>query len=258
MNIVGIIPARMASTRFTGKPLAEIQGMPMVGHVYFRSKKCKILNEVYVATCDGEIADYVSSIGGKFVLTSDTHQRACERAAEALIKIEQETKKKIDILVMIQGDEPLIYPEMIEESLKPMLKDDSVKVVNLMAKMATMQEFEDMNEVKVVVDKFSNALYFSREPIPSKKKGASGYPMLKQVPIIPFRREFLLEYIKMAPTPLEIIESVDMMRIIENGLKVKMALTRYNTKSVDTKKDLEKVDAMMANDKLFAQYRKKK
>lgn len=257
MNIVGIIPARMASTRFPGKPLERIQGIPMVGHVYFRSKKCKILNEVYVATCDGKIADYMSSIGGKFVFTADAHQRASERAAEALIKIEEETRKKIDILVMIQGDEPLIYPEMIEESLKPILKDDSIKVVNLMAEMGTVEEFEDMNEVKVVVDKFNNALYFSREPIPSRKKGAYGYPMFKQVPIIPFRREFLLEYIKMSPTPLEIIESVDMMRIIENGLKVRMVITKYNTKSVDTKNDLRKVDLIMANDKLFAEYRKK-
>jgi len=256
MNIVGIIPARMASSRFPGKPLAEIQGIPMVGHVYFRSRMCRIMNEVYVATCDREIADYVNSIGGKFVITADTHQRASERAAEAMIKIEQLAGKKIDIVVMIQGDEPLIYPEMIEESLGPMLKDDSVKVVNLMAKMATTEEFEDMNEVKVVVDKFNNALYFSREPIPFRKKGVSDYPMLKQVPIIPFRREFLLEYIKMAPTPLEIIESIDMLRIIENGLKVKMVLTKYNTKSVDTKKDMERVDSMMANDKLFENYQK--
>lgn len=255
MNIVGIIPARMGSSRFPGKPLVKIRGIPMVGHVYFRSKMCKALNDVYVATCDRKIADYIDSIGGRCVLTADTHQRASERAAEAMIKIEQLARQKIDIAVMIQGDEPLIYPEMIAESLGPMLKDDSVKVVNLMAKMETREEFEDMNEVKVVADKFSNALYFSREPIPSRKKRAARFPMLKQVPIIPFRRDFLLEYTKMKPTALEIIESVDMLRIIENGLKVKMVLTKYKTKSVDTKKDLKTVGRMMASDRLFRGYR---
>jgi len=257
MNIIGIIPVRMASIRFPGKPLVKIQGIPMVGHVYFRSKKCKLLNEVYAAICDREVSDYIYSIGAKFVVTADTHQRASDRAAEAMVKIEQITNQKIDIAVMIQGDEPMVYPEMIEESLEPMLKDDSIKVVNLMAEMATVEEFEDINEVKVVVDKFDNALYFSREPIPSRKKGATGFLMLKQVPIIPFRREFLLEYTKMAPTPLEMIESVDMMRIIENGLKIKMVLTKYKTKSVDTKNDLEKVNAMMARDRLLKDYRNK-
>jgi len=257
MNIVGIIPARMGSSRFPGKPLVKIRGIPMVGHVYFRSKICKALNEVYVATCDRKIADYINSIGGKCVFTANTHQRASERAAEAMIKIERTARQKIDIVVMIQGDEPLIYPEMIAQALEPMFKDDSVKVVNLMAQMKTPEEFEDMNEVKVVVDRLNNALYFSREPIPCRKKGATGFPMLKQVPIIPFRRDFLLEYMKMRPTPLEIIESVDMLRIIENGLKVKMVLTGYKTKSVDTKKDLEIVNKLMAKDRLLRYYRKK-
>lgn len=255
MNIVGIIPARMASTRFPGKPLAEIQGIPMVGHVYFRSKKCKRLNDVYVAICDSEVSDYIDAIRGKFVVTADTHQRASDRAAEAMVKIEQMTNQKIDIAVMIQGDEPLIYPEMIEEAVGPILKDNSIKVVNLMAQMTSQEEFEDMNEIKVVVDNFNNALYFSREPIPSRKKGVSGFPMFKQICIIPFRRDFLLEYTRMTPTPLEIIESIDMMRIIESGMKVKMVLTKYRTKSVDTKKDLKIVDKMMTKDRLFKEYR---
>src|SRR3989304_8143510 len=190
MNIIGIIPARMASSRFPGKPLAEICGIPMVGHVYFRSKLSKTLHEVYVATCDKEIADYIKSIGGKAIMTSDTHERASDRTAEAMLKIEKETRRKVDIVVMIQGDEPMICPEMIEKAVKPMFGDKNILITNLMAELKNEKEFEDPNEVKVVVDKFNNALYFSREPIPSRKKGAKQVPMLKQVCIIPFRRDY--------------------------------------------------------------------
>ena len=255
MNIIGIIPARMASSRFPDKPLAKICGVAMVGHVYFRSKMCKALTEVYVATCDKEISDYIEHIKGKAVITADTHQRASDRAAEAVLKIEKDTGKKIDIVVMIQGDEPLIYPEMIEAAVAPMLADNTIIVTNLMAKIKSVEEFEDPNEVKVVADKFNNALYFSREPVPSRKKGVTSVPMMKQVCVIPFRRDFLLEYTDMEPTPLEIIESVDMMRILENGKKVKMVPTSFNTKSVDTTKDLEIVSRMMESDPLFKEYR---
>jgi 3-deoxy-manno-octulosonate cytidylyltransferase (CMP-KDO synthetase) len=254
MNIIGIVPGRMASSRFPGKPLAKILGIPMIGHVYLRSRMCKTLNEVYVATCDKEIADYIASIGGKAVMTADTHQRASDRAAEALLKIEKKTAGRADIVVMIQGDEPLICPEMIDEALAPMLADDGVNITNLMADIETVEEFEDPNEVKVVVDSFDNALYFSREPVPSRKKVAGKVPMLKQVCVIPFRRDFLLEYTKMPPTPLEVIESVDMMRILENALNVRMVFTRHRTKAVDTKKDLEIVGRMMEGDRLFAKY----
>lgn len=255
MNIVGIIPARMASSRFPGKPLVKICGIPMIGHVYLRSKMSKMINEVYVATCDKEIKEYIDSLGGKTVMTAMTHERASDRAAEAVLKIEDETGRKVDIVVMIQGDEPLTYPEMIDEAVKPLLDDNDLKITNLMAQIKTVEEFSDPNEVKVVVDKFNNALYFSREPIPSRKKGFLNVTMLKQVCIIPFKKEFLLEYTKMKQTPLEIFESVDMMRIIENGIKVKMVLSKYETKSVDTQADLDMVSKMMGTDKLFERYR---
>jgi 3-deoxy-manno-octulosonate cytidylyltransferase (CMP-KDO synthetase) len=158
---------------------------------------------------------------------------------------------------MIQGDEPMVHPEMIEQAVKPLIEDNSVNVVNLMANMKDVNEFEDPNEVKVVVDKNNNALYFSREPIPSRKKGISKVPMYKQVCIIPFRRDFLLEYNKMDPTPLETIESVDMLRILENGYKVKMVLTDYETYSVDTKEDLMKVINVLKNELKNSQSLKK-
>ena len=135
MKIIGIIPARLASSRLPQKPLADILGMPMIGHVYHRSKLCSTLDEVYVATCDLEIYNYITSIGGKAVMTSDKHERASDRTAEALLKIEKDTQSKIDIVVMIQGDEPMVTPEMINDSILPLLNDDNIKITNLMAKV---------------------------------------------------------------------------------------------------------------------------
>lgn len=254
MKIIGIIPARLASSRLPQKPFADILGMPMIGHVYHRSKLCTTLDEVYVATCDKEIYDYISSIGGKAVMTSDKHERASDRTAEALLKIELDTKSKMDIVVMIQGDEPMVTPEMINDSIVPLLNDKSIKITNLMAKMNSIQEHEDPAEVKVVVDKNNFALYFSREAIPSRKKGVDDVPMLKQVCIIPFLRDFLLEYNEMEQTPLEIIESVDMNRLLENGIKIKMVLSETETYSVDTLADLENVNNKMINDILLKSY----
>jgi 3-deoxy-manno-octulosonate cytidylyltransferase (CMP-KDO synthetase) len=254
MNIIGIIPARLASSRFPNKPLVKILGMPMIGHVFLRSKLCKELSDVFVATCDTEIKDYIESIGGKAIMTSDKHERASDRTAEALLKIEKELNKRVDIVVMIQGDEPMVTPEMITASVQPLLEDESILISNLMANIETKEDHEDPNEVKVVVDKNNFALYFSREPIPSRKKGVENVPMLKQVCIIPFRRDFLLEYNMMPQTPLEIIESVDMNRILENGLKVKMIFVEMNTYSVDTPEDLKCTEEVMKNDPFIKRY----
>ncbi|MEW6614422.1 MAG: 3-deoxy-manno-octulosonate cytidylyltransferase [Thermodesulfobacteriota bacterium] len=254
MNTIGIIPARMASSRFPGKPLAKINGIPMIGHVYFRSKMSSILNEVYIATCDRDIMDYAGSIGARAIMTSDTHERASDRASEAMLTIENETGRKTDIVVMIQGDEPMIYPEMIDAAVNPMLKDENIQVVNLMAPQKSQEEHNDPNEVKVVIDKKNYAIYFSREPIPSWKKGAKEVPMLKQVCIIPFRRDFLIKFNELEPTPLEIIESVDMLRIIEHGFKIKMVMTDRDTYSVDTLEDLCKVESLMKTDDLIHRY----
>jgi 3-deoxy-manno-octulosonate cytidylyltransferase (CMP-KDO synthetase) len=254
MNVVSIIPARMASSRFPGKPLAKICGVPMLGHVYFRSKMAKVLQEVYVATCDDEIREYIESIGGKAIMTSDKHQRASDRAAEAMVKIESETVQRLDIIAMIQGDEPMLVPEMIDMAIQPMLQDENILLVNLMAPIRTRREHEDPNEVKVVVDRENYALYFSREPIPSWKKGATEVPMLKQVCIIPFRRDFLSKFIQLEPTPLEIIESIDMLRAMEHGYKVKMVYSNFETFSVDTPEDLRVVEERMKNDPLVAEY----
>ncbi len=239
-KILAVIPARMGSSRFPGKPLAEIHGKPMIGHVYDNVKGCDIITNLVVATCDNEIYNYVESINGNVVMTSDKHQRATDRCAEALIKIEEDEKVSYDIVIMIQGDEPMVHPEMISQAVSPMLNDPDIHVTNLLGEIKDVKEFEDKNCIKVVCDLEGNAMYFSRQPIPTNSISKKA-PRGKQICIIPFRRDFLLKYTKMTQTPLEIAESIDMMRIIENGIKIKMVKTEYSTQSVDTPSDIKKV-----------------
>jgi 3-deoxy-manno-octulosonate cytidylyltransferase (CMP-KDO synthetase) len=244
MNILALIPARMGSSRFPGKPMAPILGKPMIGHVYERVAKSTLLTMTAVATCDQEIFDYIESIGGVAVMTADTYERASDRCAEALLKLEKANNTRYDIVVMVQGDEPMTHPDMIAEAVRPMLDNPSIQVTNLLGQIKDVAEFEDRNCIKVVCDLKGNAMYFSREPIPTRCK-VDSIPMGKQVCIIPFRRDYLLEYTRLAPTPLEIAESVDMMRILEHGMKVHMVPTKHNSQAVDTLEDLKKVEQLM-------------
>ena len=243
MNIVALIPARMGSSRFPGKPLKKILGKPMIGHVYERVLKCDLLIKTVVATCDQEIVDYIESIGGQAIMTSDKHERASDRCAEALVYLEKKDNIQYDIAVMVQGDEPMTHPDMITEAVTPMLDNAGIIVTNLLGDIDSEEEFKDRNCIKVVCDLDSNALYFSREPIPTRKLGKA--TMKKQVCITPFTRDFLLEYTSLNPTPLEIAESIDMMRVLEHGKKVKMVSTSYQTYPVDTEADLKKVEERM-------------
>ena len=243
-NVVGLIPARMGSSRFPGKPMATILGKPMIGHVYENVSRSSMLGLTVVATCDEVIANYIKSIGGIAVMTSTKHVRASDRCAEALLTLERERSERYDIAVMVQGDEPMTQPEMIDEAVRAMLEDESVNVVNLLGKIESKTDYEDPNCIKVVCDRNGDALYFSRQPIPAWDTPGAGESG-KQVCIIPFRRNFLLEYLNLEPTPLEIIESVDMLRILEHGGKVRMAPTAYSTKSVDTEEDRKLVEKLM-------------
>lgn len=244
MKVLALIPARMASSRFPGKPMAKIQGKPMIGHVFERVSQSPLLDTLAVATCDKEVFDYIESIGGTAVMTSNTHERASDRCAEALLKLEDASGERYDIVVMVQGDEPMTHPNMIAEAVQPMLDHPDVQVINLLGKIKDLSEFEDRNCIKVVCDLESNALYFSREPIPTRCK-VNDVPMGKQVCIIPFRRDFLIEYTHMSPTPLEVAESIDMMRVLEHGMKVKMVPTEYDSHAVDTQQDLLRVEALL-------------
>ena len=247
MKVISIIPARMDSSRFPGKPMHPLLGIPMVGHCYFRTTMATCRSETYVATCDQVIADYVESIGGKCVMTTDTHSRATERTAEAMEKIETDTGSAIDIVVMVQGDEPLIPPSAIAETLKH-FDDPEIGVVNIMSRFRNQQQFEDKNNVKVVVNSFNDALYFSRESIPSPWKGIKNVPMYNQTGVISFRRDSLLNFNSTPESPLEKIESVDMNRILEHGGKIRMILADASTIGVDTLKEAEDAEELLKID----------
>jgi 3-deoxy-manno-octulosonate cytidylyltransferase (CMP-KDO synthetase) len=227
----------------------------MLGHIYCRSSLSPALDSVHVATCDSAIAGYVRSIGGNPVLTADTHERASDRTAEAADRIRKETGEEIDTVVMIQGDEPLVTPAHIEAVVAPLRQERDLPLANLMAPIDADGEREDPNVVKVVVDRKGSALYFSREPIPSRKKWSGPVTTYKQTGIIAFRASFLREYTTLPPTPLEQIESVDMLRVLEHGYEVRMVPSPGNLFSVDTPEDRERVERMMERDPLFPRYR---
>jgi 3-deoxy-manno-octulosonate cytidylyltransferase (CMP-KDO synthetase) len=255
MKAIGIIPARLAASRFPNKPMALIHGMPMVGHCYHRTRLAPGLESAYVATCDDEIAGYVRSIGGAAIMTSTSHTRATTRTAEALEHIEKAIGEKVEVVVMVQGDEPLFMPETIAETLAH-FNDPTVEIVNIMSRIRTMEQFVDKNNVKVVVNQNNDALYFSREPIPSPWRGVANIPMYLQTGIIAFRREVLLRFNLMPETKLEQVESVDMNRVLETGARIRMVLTEAITIGVDTPQELKDAEILMKNDPTLFQYLK--
>lgn len=248
--IVGIIPARMGSSRFPGKPLAPINGIPMVGHCYLRAARSEALDLTVIATCDQEIADYATSIGARAIMTSPDHETASDRAAEAVGVLEAEGME-IRIVVMIQGDEPLLRPEMVDRAVAP-LESGAAEVSNLVAPM-TPEEAADPNEIKVITDDEDNALYMSRLPIPFDRDDTSP-PYRKQVCIIPFTREMLTRFNAMSRTTLEKAESIDMLRLIETGHVVKMVPIDAPIQSVDTPEDLRVAARLLRDDVLAATY----
>ena len=249
VRIVAVIPARMGSSRFPGKPLAPLLGRPMIEHVVRRAAMCEALEAVYVATCDEEIRAVVEGFGGTILMTSATHERASERVAEAAERVEA------DIVVMIQGDEPMITPDMIVAAVEPLLQDSSVACVNLARRIVSREEYADPNTIKVVMNLHGDSLYFSRAPIPALDFARRApAPVFKQVCVIPFRRDFLREFARLAPTPLERAESIDMLRVIEHGGRVRLVLTGVDTHAVDTAEDLRLVEALMKDDPLVRLY----
>ena len=255
MNVIGIIPARMGSSRYPGKPLMKIHGMPMIGHCFYRTSMALGVENTYVATCDKEIYEYIISIGGNVIMTADTHTRATTRTAEALDKIEEKIRQKVDVVIMVQGDEPLILPGTIGQTISH-FNNQSVNIVNIMSKLSTKEAFEDKNNVKVVVNNSNDALYFSREPIPSPWKGWEEIPRYMQTGIIAFRRNTLIDFIAMRETELEQIESVDMNRVLEMGGKIRMVLTDSITIGVDVPEELITVEKILTNDKVMNNYLK--
>lgn len=221
----------------------------MVEHVYRRTAMSDAVDETYVATPDEEIRTEVESFGGDVIMTG-THTRATDRVAEAARETDAE------VIVVMQGDEPLVSPEMLDAAVEPFENDPEVDCVNLAGKIENEADFHDPNNVKVVADGDGNALYFSREPVPNLHDTAfEEATVYKQVCVIPFRRAALFEFAAMEETPLEQAESIDMLRLLERGRDVKMVETDHSVYAVDTPEDHDHVDDLMAEDPLFETYR---
>ena len=243
MKVLALIPARLASTRFPNKPLAQILEKSMLQHIVERVQLCKEIAQVAVATCDQEIIDHVQSLGHQAIMTSNLHERASDRCAEAVTKLEKSENTKYDIVVMVQGDEPMTDPRMLSDVLRPFTDDPSLQVVNLYADIQP-GEFASTNCVKVVMDLVGNALYMSRAPIPVSMDGIER-PSGKQLGLIAFRRQALQKFTELTPTPLEVNESVDMLRFLEHGIKIRMQRTIYRTHAVDIPSDIDEVERLM-------------
>jgi 3-deoxy-manno-octulosonate cytidylyltransferase (CMP-KDO synthetase) len=240
VTAIGYIPARMGSSRFPGKPLAEIAGEPMLMHCWRGASESELLDEVVIATCDEEIRSWAASAGIPCVMTSPDHVRATDRVAEAA------AASDADHVVLIQGDEPLVNASMIDGALRPVL-EEGVGCTNLAGRIRSEEELLSPNTVKVTFDLSWNALYFARSPIPTTLHvGFDGIAAYKQVAIFGFTRERLLEFGELPPTPLEIAESVDMLRYTEHGRPIRFVETDVELHAVDVPDDIPVVERMLA------------
>ncbi|MBI1870511.1 MAG: 3-deoxy-manno-octulosonate cytidylyltransferase [Chlamydiae bacterium] len=249
MKVVIGIPVRMGSSRFPGKPLAKILGISMIEHVYKRCLLVKHVDDVFVAACDEAIRQTVLGFGGKVYMTHQEISRPALRVAEACRK---QNLADDDIVVVVQGDEPLIHPGMIDLAIAPLLADPKVQILTLVAD-ANEKEWLDPNEVKVVVDEREDILFMSRSSIPSNIRDRIG-PRLKQVAIMPFRKKFLLDFQEMSATPYEIAESIELLRAVEHGIKVRTAKSPYRSVSVDTEPDRQEAERAMRRDEFYPSY----
>ena len=247
---LAIIPARYQSSRFPGKALAELAGKPLIEHVYRRTAACKVLDGVIVATDDTRIADVVRGFGGLVRITDAAHHSGTDRLAEVARTLDH------DVIVNVQGDEPLIEPAMIEQALTPLLDDPTLVMSTVRRRLTQSAEAEDPNVVKVVVDRQGFALYFSRAVIPFVRRRAAFSQMaadddvqpvsFKHIGLYVYRRQFLLTLAGLSPTPLERAEALEQLRALEHGYRILAVETAYDSIGVDTPEDLERVRQLLA------------
>lgn len=242
MKIICVIPARFASTRLPGKPLADIAGKPMIVRVYERVLKARRPAEVIAAVDDERVFSAVTAAGGKAVMTKKDHPTGTDRLAEVAQKCPD-----ADVIINVQGDEPLIDPQIIDDLAQQFLDDENLQMATVKTPMAE-DEKEKPGNVKVVTDKNGYALYFSRSLIPYPRED-TGVIVYKHIGIYGYRRDFLLNYAKMAPTPLEQTESLEQLRALENGYKIKVITTDKHFVGVDTKEDLALVNEIYSHNK---------
>ena len=240
---IAIVPARMASTRFPGKPLVEIAGLPMIEHVRRRALLAEGIDDVVVATCDEEIAAAVIAAGGKSVMTADTHERSTERVAEAMEALDG------DVVVVAQGDEPLLLPGDLELVASPFRERDGVESVTLLSPLEGKVDFDNPNIVKAVCDQSGHIMLYSRAPIPYFQKEGAG-PVYRETGIRAFQSDFLQIYVNLPETPFERIEAVDMMRLREHGHQVIGVVTEGVTLGVDHPEEVERIERELRDDPL--------
>ena len=248
MKATAIIPARYASTRFPGKPLALINGLPMIQHVYQRVAQAEMVDRVIVATDDMRIVTVVESFGGEVMLTRSDHPTGTDRLAEVAEKIDSE------LVVNVQGDEPLIDPRMVDQAIIPLLENRQIQMGTLASWIDQIDDFHNPNVVKVVKDQSGLALYFSRAPIPWPRdldseqltKTLPQLGLLKHIGLYVYRRELLLEYPTWPKTPLENLENLEQLRALERGVKLYVAETEFSCHGVDTPEDLERVSHLLS------------
>lgn len=247
MSVVAIIPARYASTRFPGKPLAEIMGKSMIEHVYRRVCRANTIDRVIIATDDERIFRHALKFSAEVVMTSAHHPSGTDRLAEVAWDLDA------DLVVNVQGDEPLIEPQMIDLAVSPLLSDPDLQMGTLCNRIDTLDDYLNPNVVKLVRDQQGRALYFSRAPIPVARDIAmsvleqqlSKIGALRHIGLYVYRRDFLLRYASLAQTPLETLESLEQLRALEHGIPIYAALTNYVCQGVDTPDDLLRVEKIM-------------
>ncbi len=240
MNVVAVIPARYGSTRFPGKPLAAICGKPMIQHVYENAAACGLLDRVVVATDNPEIADCVASFGGGVCMTASTHETGTDRIAEAVQNMEA------DIIVNVQGDEPLLPPDAVSEAVGPLLNDASIPLGTLKTAITDREDLDNPNVVKVVTDARGFALYFSRATIPFCREAGEQSPQYyRHIGLYVYRRDFLFAFTELPRSPLEKAESLEQLRALDHGYAVKVVETDYYPLGVDVPEDIGRVEQMM-------------
>jgi 3-deoxy-manno-octulosonate cytidylyltransferase (CMP-KDO synthetase) len=245
VSVVAVIPARYASERLPGKPLALIAGRPMIQHVWERARRAALVEEVIIATDDERIAAAVRGFGGAVAMTPADLRSGTDRIA-----VVAQTLKDAEIIVNVQGDEPLIASAMIDEAVRPLLQDPLLVASTLVQRINSSEDLANPSIPKVVLNGKGDCLYFSRSPIPfARDAGPAGWlgegPYYKHVGLYVFRREFLLRYAALPQTPLEKAEKLEQLRILEHGYVIRAVITEHESFSVDTADDLKKVRAII-------------
>jgi 3-deoxy-manno-octulosonate cytidylyltransferase (CMP-KDO synthetase) len=254
MRSICVIPARMASSRLPGKPLKPLLGMPLIQHVYLRCRLYDGFERVIVATCDTEIAESIRAVGGEAVMTADTHERCTDRVQEAIDGLDLGLEDR-DLVLMVQGDEILVSPDMLAETARRYAQTGA-PVVNLVSRLYRAEDQDDVNAVKAVVAPDDRILYFSRAAVPSRARAKSGPPVYQQTGVIAFRPSLLTAFSSLPQTPLEQIESCDMLRLLEHNMPVYAVRTEIETIGVDTPSDHARAEKALAADPLTARYLK--